>query len=61
MKEKKIYSALLNRFLLLVICLMLVFAKNGNTLEIVITEPPPPDLFLHAENTEEVEVKKSFF
>ena len=38
---------------------MLVFAKNGNTLEIVITEPPPPDLFLPAQNTEDVEVQHS--
>ena len=61
LKEQKIYSVLLNRFSLLVIFLLLVFAENGYTIEIVITEPPPPDLFLHAENTEEVEVKKSFF
>jgi hypothetical protein len=61
LKEQKIYSVLLNRFSLLVICLLLVFAENGYTIEIVITEPPPPDLFLHAENTEEVEVKKSPF
>ena len=61
MKEQKNYSVLLNRFSLIVICLLLVFAENGDTLEIVITEPPPPDLFLHAENTEEVEVKKSPF
>ena len=51
LKEQKIYSVLLNRFSLLVICLLLVFAENGDTLEIVITEPPTPDLFLHAENT----------
>jgi hypothetical protein len=61
LKEQKIYSVLLNRFSLLVICLLLVFAENGDTLEIVITEPPPPDLFLPAQNTEDVEVQHSPF
>jgi hypothetical protein len=61
LKEQKIYSVLLNKLWLLVIYFLLVFAENGDTLEIVITEPPPPDLFHHAENTEEFEVKKSPF
>jgi hypothetical protein len=61
LKEQKIYSVLLNRFSLLVICLLLVFAEKGNTLEIVIIEPPPPDLFLPAQNTEDIEVQDSPF
>jgi hypothetical protein len=61
LQEQRIYSVLLDRFSLLVICLLLLFAENGDALEIVITEPPPSNLFLHVENTEEVEVKKSPF
>jgi hypothetical protein len=61
LKESKIYSVLLNRFSLLVICMLLVFVENGDTLEIVITEPPPPDLFLPVLNAKDVEVQHSPF
>lgn len=59
LKELKNFAVLLNKFCFLFVCLLLVPATNGSATDII--EPVPPDLFLPAEYTQDIEAQKSPF
>ncbi len=59
LKNLKSFAVSLSKLCLLVTCVLLVPAINGNATDI--SELTPPNLFLPAENTEDVEVQQSPF